>query len=256
VFAIYPKFNYNKNGYNPYKLTCLGEVGLGKTVKKLQKRVGALIGALLFCGVCLYADGLVLGVRVIGATDYTREALVALRENGVRTFYTYSPEREDLICAELLSCDGVEFCSVKKVGLWLQVEIRKGNFAKRQVCAGDMPSAWTGKVLSLQALSGTPLKKAGDTVRAGEPLVGAWFVRWNGAGDEVKTPTEAIARAEIECNYQAAFDTDDEASAFAMAYLAANLTGEERVTQKHIERNNDGLITVNITYIALQQWNL
>ncbi|MBR2330538.1 MAG: sporulation protein YqfD [Clostridia bacterium] len=255
VWAIYPKSCYTEHGYNPYKITCLGEVGFGKTVKKLQKRAGLLVGALLFCGAYLYADGLVFGVRIVGATDYTREALIALRQNGVKPFSKYPQGQEDLICADLLACDGVEFCSVKKVGLWAEVEIRKGNFTKTQMLTGDMRSTRTGKVISLHALSGTPLKSVGDTVREGESLVGAWFLRVNGEGDEVKTPTEVIARATIECTYQVTLDASDEESAWAMAYLGANLTGEETLTQKSIEKNGE-LFAVSITYTALQQWNL
>ena len=255
VFAIYPKACYNSNGYNPYKLTFLGDVGLGKTVKKLKNRVGAILGALLFCGVCLYADTTVLGVQVVGATDYTREALIALKQNGVGFFSPYVKGKEDLICADILSCDSVEFCSVQKVGLWLRVEIRKGNFFKAQTQNGNMQSLKKGKILSIDVLSGTALKKVGDEVQIGETLVGAWFLRMNSAGDEVQTPTKVIARVKTECVFQTTLQTEDEESAFCQAYLLAGLSGEEEIVEKTVHKQDD-LFTVAITYVIEQRYNL
>ena len=259
VFAIYPKTCYNINGYHPYKITYLGYVGLGKTVKKLQNRIGAIIGALLFAGVCLYANTMVFGVQVVGATDYKREALIALKQNGVNIFAPYIAGKEDFICSDILSCDGLEFCSVQKTGLWLRVEIRKGNFSKTLTQTGDMQSLKTGKILSIDALSGTPLKKVGDEVQKGEPLVGAWFLRINGMGDEVKTPTEVIARVKTECVFETTVQAEDAESAFCKAYLAAGLTGEEELIEKSVGENTEnenGLFAVRIRYTAIQRWNL
>ncbi len=247
VFAVYPKVG--EDAYAPYTVRVVGGTGVGKYLDFAKKRVGFVLGLCLFCGVVAYADGLVLGVDFSASSVYAREAYATLEKYGVKKFSQYKKGNEDLICSQLLSLEGVEFCSVKKSGMRLIVEMRLGDLPPTPFVQGDMQAAHTGKILAITALKGTPQKGVGEDVRSGETLVGAWIE----SGEERKK-TEVIARASIACTYECVVQTEDEKIAFCTAYLQAGLDGADAVTQKRIERLEKGY-AVRIEYVAIQSMN-
>lgn len=251
VFAIYPDVCYNKGAYTPYKAQKLPAVGLARQAQRLKNRVGLALGGMLFCACTLFADSLVLGVRLVGTEIYTREAYVALEEFGIKPFAKYRSGNEDKISAKLLALDGVEYCSVKKSGLRVVVEMRLSDFFTPTVQTGDMTATWSGTVLSITALRGTPLKKAGDTVAAGEPLVGGYFLKEDGTRIDVAP----VARARIACTYAETWTAEDEEEAFAQAYLCLGLSERDEITQKTVEKSEEGFL-VTIKYTVVQTWNM
>ncbi len=250
VFAIYPKTCYNEHGYTPYTVRSLGRTGVGKYLNFAQKRIGFTIGACLFCMATLFADGFVFGVELSASSVYQREAYAALEEYGIKPFSRYRRGQEDLICSKLLSLDGVEFCSVKKSGMRVVVDIRLTPEQKILREKGDMQAKHTGTLLSLTAVKGTPQKQAGDSVRIGETLVAAWTE--TAAGERKKT--EVIARASIACQYECVVETVDEQEAFAAAYMQAQITQEDRVTDVSTVAVANGY-HVKIAYTAIESIN-
>ena len=249
VFAIYPKVCYNITEYTPYTATYLGAQGVGRYLEKAKNRVGFLLGILLFCGCSLFADSFVLDVQFVSSDVYAREALAVLEENGVKPFSVYQGGKEDLICAKLLSLKGVEFCSVKKTGLWLRVEMRLDTQSSPKYTDGDLVAKHEGKIVALTALKGTALKAEGDFVKAGETLVGGWFEA-NGE----KTKVQAIARVYIACTYEACVEAEDEQSAFAKAYLALELSQNDTIVCLDVAA--DGCVyKVHIEYTVIETIN-
>lgn len=251
VFAIYPKVCYNINAYSPYAVRFLGETGVGKTLAWLKKRIGFVLGALLFCAFSLFADSLVLGIDFVGSSVYAREVRIALEEYGVTPFASYKRGNEDLVCAKLLSLRGVEFCSVQKKGLRVLVEIRLTDLPEKGLLKGDMQAKRTGELLSLTALRGTPLKKAGERVTAGEPIVGSWFE----INDGGRMSVEVIARASIACVFEEEIQAESEENAFATAYLKLDLSAADKITGKSVEKTEQGYL-VRIAYVAIENLNL
>ncbi|MBQ8308785.1 MAG: sporulation protein YqfD [Clostridia bacterium] len=251
VFAIFPNVCYNSNGYTPYTVRKMGAVGIGKTFERIKSRTGVIVGALLFCALTLFADNLILGVDFVGTDVYAREAIAVLEENGIKPFSVYRTGNEDLVCAKILSQKGVEFCSVKKSGLVAVVEVRLSPFAEKTLAAGDMRSTRTGTVLSVTALRGTPLKSKGDSVQAGELLVGGYFL--TGSGEEKRV--EVIARASVACVYETELAAESEEEAFAAAYLELGLLEKDEITNKTVVQTEDGAYAVKIEYTAIQTMN-
>ena len=251
VFAIYPNVCYNDNAYSPYQVKKLGEKGLAKLPEFVKTRAGFLLGGLLFAVLTLFADGLVLGVEFVGTEVYAREAYQTLEENGVKLFSRYQSGKEDIICARLLALDNVEFCSVKKSGFRVRVEMRLSDFQRMNPKTGIMRANRTGKLTDLTVLRGTPLKTVGETINAGDALVGDWFS--TESGEQVRV--QIIARARIACVYDAEILAEDEESAFATAYLALELTDQDEIDGFEIGRAGEGY-TVKITYTAVQTLNL
>lgn len=254
VFAIYPNVCYNISVYTPYTVQKAPQKGLTRLVDSAKKRVGLLLGALLFLIALPLADRFVFAVDFIGTDVYAREAYAALEEVGVQPFAPYKSGKEDLVCAKLLALDGVEFCSVKKRGLRVLVEIRTSAFANQNKQNGGMYAKHTGEIVSITVLRGTPLKKKGDQINAGELLVGDWFTTQDGGQVRVET----IARARIACVYEQEIAAASAEEAFAQAYLELDLNDGCEITAWEVEKSEEteNLFHVKIDYAAIEKINL
>ena len=249
VFAIYPKMCYN-TAVTAYKAQALGAEGVGKYLQASKKRVGLLLGGLLCVGIVAASSPLVLAVEVVGGECYTREALQALDEVGIRRFAPYSKGQEDLVCAKILALDGVEYCSLKKTGNRLAVEIRLSPFPSVKTETGNMQAKHEGEVLAITVLRGSPLKKIGDTVRIGETLVEDCFTTEQGGQVRV----EIIARVCIACVWECEVEAESEEEAFAKAYLAVGLTDNDALQSVTVE-NNEKTYRVRLEYQAVETMN-
>ncbi len=250
VFALYPKRGDGEERYTAYTVRVLGRTGWGRYRDFAKRRAGFALGVCLFCGTHLLADDWVLGVEFSASTVYAREALAALEAYGVTPFSRYEEGNEDLICSRLLGLEGVEFCSVKKSGMRVVVEIRLGDLPRTLPTQGDMHARHEGVILSITALKGSLQKEVGERVSVGETLVGAWME----TGEETRKATEVVARVSIACSYACTVAAADEQEAFALAYLQASLTGEERLTETTVTAEADGY-RVTIEYIAIESMN-
>jgi hypothetical protein len=193
----------------------------------------------------------VFGVEIVGSKVYAREIYAALEESDICPFAKYSTAKQDEFCAKMLALDGVEFCSVQKAGLWARVEMRLGGFVERKTQTGKMQSKHTGEVVAITTLRGTPLKKIGDKVVAGETLVNDDVVVENGGQVRV----EIIARVQIACIYEVLVCADSAESAFAAAYLEIGADGVE-LTEKSVIEKEENTYAVRLLYTATQTMNL
>ena len=251
VFAIYPNMCYNKGENSAYAVKRLGAEGLGKYLYALKNRLGLLVGGVLCLVLVGASQRLVLSVDFVGSECYRRETLQALDEAGIRQFSLYRSGQEDLVCAKLLALDGVEFCSLKKSGNRLAVEIRLSPFQTLQAESGNMTAKHDGTVQSMTVLRGSPFKKIGDTVRKGELLVENCFTTEQGGQVRV----EIIARVCIACAWEGEIEAESKEQAFAKAYLALGLTEQDTLQETKIE-NNGKTYRVSIRYQAIETMNL
>lgn len=251
VFAIYPNVCYNKNENTPYAVKKLGAAGFGRVIENAKKRVGFLLGALLFAAVTAYMDGYIFSVEFVGSEVYAREAYAALEEGGIKPFARYKNEEIDRICSKLLSLEGVEFCSVQKSGLKARVEIRLSKVQKNYFQSGEMLASHTGEIVAITVLRGTPLKKIGDKIQAGEPLVGDWY----SIEDKGQVRVESIARVRIACVYEAEIAAENEEEAFAKAYLEIGLSEKDVLKEKSFAPVKNGF-KVRLVYEAIEQMNM
>lgn len=251
VFAIYPDVCYNVSVYTPYKAKRMGAVGWSRIYEKGKNRMGLLLGGLLFLCMLTYADRFIFKIEFVGANVYEREAIIALEQGGIKAFSPYRTDKTDWITSQMLSLEGVEYCSVKKSGFKAVVEIRLSPFEKPVLLSGDMLCEKEGKILSITALHGTALKKVGEEVKKGEVLVGGWFLKEDGS----KVSVEPIARASIACVFETDIQADTEEEAFAAAYLALQLKESDKITEKEIVKKEE-LFHVKISYVAIEQINM
>lgn len=246
VFAIYPDVCYNISVYSPYVSKKAGAEGLAAALEWSKRRIGVFIGAVLFLSATLFANRFVFKIDVTGATVYRREVLAVLDECGISSFSLYSEGREQEATAKILALKDVSYCSVEKSGMTVRVDVRLNAFSEASPLPGDMVASHSGTVLHTAVLRGTPLKLAGESVTAGEALVGAYLVSENGD----KTPVTAIARVTLSCIYDEIVAADSEERALAEGFLAAD--GE--ITEKLCEKTEGGY-RVRLVYTVTETIN-
>ena len=173
-----------------------------------------------------------------------------MEEAGIKPFARYKSGSEDLICAQLLRLERVAFCSVQKRGGRVYVEMQLSPFEKPSLLAGDMHAKRSGTLLSLTVLKGTPLKRAGEAITAGELLVGGYMTTESGESKAVSV----IARAYIACTYESELLAANEEEAFAAAYLEIGFSDKDTITGKTIEQNGESF-HVKIEYTAIETMN-
>ena len=129
VFAIYPNMCYNGDRYTAYTIRIMPPARWQKSLLLLKKRVGIWLGCVLFLLLTAYSDRYVLRISVIGDGGYNEAVTGILQQHGVGQFQRYPADDVDLLTAEILRLKGVGFCSIKKVGSTLLVEVRTSPFA-------------------------------------------------------------------------------------------------------------------------------
>ncbi len=252
VFAIYPKVCYNSSSYHPYAVEETGSVGLAKLVDFCKNRTGALLGGLGFCAITLALQSMTFGVELVGNSAYKREVLSTLAQEKIRPFALYDEGKQDVLTAKLLTLQGVEFCSIRKTGFWVRVELRTSPFPRLSAHRESMLATRSGEIRSMTVLQGTPLKKEGEYVQAGEPLVGNWLQ----TEKEEKIEAHPIARVRIACTYEEIFpQATSFEQAFAEAYLRLELSEGDEITSKRIEPTESGYL-VQMTYEVTESVNL
>ena len=251
IAAIYPREgDIEKRG--AYTFSTIEGVGFAKIVDFCKNRTGFLLGIMAFCILTLAADSFVFGIEFVGTDVYAREVAQTLNENGIRLFAPYKKGKEDMITAKLLTLDYVDFCSVAKRGGKIRVEMRTSPFTAPLLSTGEMQAKHTGEILSITALRGTALKKAGESVCVGETLVADYF----SLEGEGQVRVEPIARVKIACVYEGLHSTADSMQqAFAEAYLALQLTEKDEIVQTDITQIDD-VFHVKINYVVIESMNL
>ena len=245
VFSVYPQ-----TGYTIYTVRRVQSLGIGRFVEFFKRRVGLLLGAMLALAITLYADRYIFSVEFVGTEVYRREGLMALEEVGITPFAPYKEGKEDIVCARMLALENVEFCSVKKSGNRVLVEVRLSPFPARLQETDCMRAKHAGKLLSLTVLRGTALAEIGEEVEIGERLVGNWFCPQEGE----QVCVEPIACASIACVYEGEVPAESEERAFAAAYLESGMENGAQITKKEIIKT-DGGYRVRLEYTVVESIN-
>ncbi|MBE5745269.1 MAG: hypothetical protein E7355_03930 [Clostridiales bacterium] len=251
VFSVYPKGGDYATAYAPYVVRSVGYIGVGRYWETLKRRIGFSLGACVFCLSTMFFDGCIFGVEFTASSVYARETFALLDEYGIRPFSRYKAGNEEKICAKLLALDGVEFCSIKKSGTRLLVDMRLGETPKTTFTKGAMKARHTGNVLAITALKGSVEKNVGDSVNAGDTLVGDWIETADGERRRV----DVMARVSIACSYECVVAATDEKEAFAVAYMQAAIGEEDVITYTQSVAIENGYFT-RIEYTAIERMNV
>jgi hypothetical protein len=218
AFAIYPNMCYNNKCESVYSFTRVGAMSARERKIVGQRLLGVGLGICVFFALFFNAAEYLFRIDVVGTDIYRREALEILQANGVRLYAPYVSGKEDVICSKILGLDGVEFCSVQKRGNTLRVEIRLNAFSKDNRENGALLSPRDGVIENVVALGGTPLKKKGERVTAGEIVVGDYFTSGDGETLE-RTKTTVVAKVKLLCEERIVGETLETSTAQARLFV-------------------------------------
>ena len=222
AFAIYPNMCYNNIRGSVYTFTRVGAPTTRERDIRRHRLVGIFLGVCCWFIVVLGSASVVFRIEVVGSTIYEREVVSLLREHGIEEFKLYPKEKQTLLTAKIMALDGVEFCSVQKRGNTVRVEVRQNPTPSILREDGDLISPRTCRIESVVTLSGTLLKKSGETLQAGESIVGGFFISADG---ESKTPTHVVAKAKLFCEEEFIFENEEVAKSQAILFIE-NVGGE------------------------------
>ena len=210
--------------------------GVARLVRQAFAASGLLAGALLFALAVFFAEGRVLKVEVTGnGAYYEREVVAILREAGVKSF-SPMPKDTGALTASILALPRVEFCSFKRAGGILTVEVQ---CAENVVPLAGMPltSPVTGVITELIVVRGTALFAVGDEVASGDIVIADYTLR----GEE-KTSVIAIGSVTVMSEFSIEYElSEEEAIAQAMLDFGEN-------AEIHIEKTNGGWRVEGVCY--------
>ena len=166
VFAILGKTWYNK-------LIRLG--GFYGFFSNVRKRIGFLIGAILFLLLSYFSKDIIFSVDVVGAKPKNEIYLEKnLSSFGIERFSNFNKLDINKIKESLLSdLDNVSFVTLEKSGNRLIIRLfESDNSAEiNNLDSKSLISTTSGKLVRLNVYSGSAKKEVGDQVCIGEELI-------------------------------------------------------------------------------------
>ena len=248
VFAIFAHRCYN--------------VGIRRTSARkriaaaLKRRVGMVVGALIFVASAVAANFAVLKVKVTGDCAYLAEDIKAIAsECGVREWSLCSGADIPLLEARVLSLDGVSFCSVTRRGSYMIIEVMSGGDENTPVAYRDFVSPESGRLVRIVAVSGTPMASEGEGIERGQKLIGAYAEGEDGQ----RRACLAVGFADIEVSRTVSVLFDEESEENAASALGGALLYSENVIKSSytVNESQDGVVyDVSFSYICTVSINM
>ena len=158
------------------KLRLRKKRGLPFHTLKVMRRKGLVIGLVLSVAVFIFFSNFFWGIRVTGIDKLTETAVLnAARECGV-----YEGAKKGSFDAEIAAdeiagmIEGISWVSVNTDGCTVEIAIKESEI-KPPIIDDNNPSniisAKAGKIVSIEAQSGQPMVKIGDSVEEGDTLI-------------------------------------------------------------------------------------
>lgn len=150
-------------------------VGLAALINTARGRLCLLAGCLLFAALAAFAMTRIWSVQIVDAAEYAGEIRLALEEKGVHAFLPRSAlDLNALRDALEWRLPKVKWINVYYSGVSLIVKVVPGTSPGEAMSyhgAGDIIASEDGIVKTILTFAGTPLVRAGDTVRKGQVLI-------------------------------------------------------------------------------------
>ena len=245
-FAITSKLCYN--------ILTISDTGLNSKVLSLVKRLGFILGSVVFFITTVLSSSFVYKVDFFGSASVYSDTLYAyLRERGVCIYKPFSDLDLDKLEVDLLrENDYLSFASIKKRGGSLIVFAELKTQAPTVINSDvkQLLSSVDGVVKAVKVYRGTAVVKAGDTVKVGDLLVdGVVTVR----DTTVASNVYATINISVIKTYEffSEYDNMEDAS-IAMAEQDCGQPAEYSVTKKQEKGRYCYLVTAKylVTEIA------
>ncbi len=183
-----------------FQVTVLNAGWKQKLWKSLQKHWGLAAGLLLGALLCIAAMQFVWQVEVLQAGKYAGEVRLFLREKGIRPGILKNEVDAAGLQEELMwRLPRVKWVWIKIEGAILSIRLEEGVAAERlEDAPGPVVAGQDGILERLTVFSGTPVCKAGDSVKKGQVLILGEEEGPEGEKVPVHARGEAVALVQVQ----------------------------------------------------------
>lgn len=163
-----------------YNITRIGEYGFLYPLISLSKKIGVVIGLVVFAVIVVLADKIVFEIDYTGTGAlYKNQAEALLADCGIKKYSVITTS--SLRTAEnkiLSSSDKFSFVSLKKSGGRLKVNLTAAKFSGQVLDTSkkQVVSSADGVVESVKVYRGTAVVGVGDTVKIGDVLIDGYNI--------------------------------------------------------------------------------
>ena len=233
-------------GFNVIKK---GTVGVGAPITNLLKRLGVIIGVIIFTLSAFLMDDVILDFEFQGSgTVVKRQVENFLLEKGVTKFTRFSSiDTGELSSLILASNSSLSFAQCYKKGNRLIVELVLSTQPSTPIKTDvyTLVSDVDGEIESIKVYRGNPLFSVGDMVKKGDVIVDGTITV-----NQVTTTTFVLAKVTVKAclTYSCLLDSDskDLALAYALAQVGDRQLLATNVTK--MEQGDKFLYQVDIYY--------
>jgi similar to stage IV sporulation protein len=197
------------NEYN-YDVLVKARYGYPFFLHFLSHRVGLLVGGALFTILTLFLSTFVWNVEVYGLETLQKNEIInTMRESGVAVGQQVTLQQVEQIENALQNTyQQISMISVMKKGTTIFVNLKEERIPAVMVQKDNsqpLVAQFEGVITKLNVVQGTPVVKVGDTVKAGDTLVEAYFT--NLSGRTIKCTPIADVVAKVWFSETVQFDT-------------------------------------------------
>lgn len=241
VFAIFahPCYNINVIRHSPKS----------RAARFVLNRTGVLIGAVFFLAAAAFSQNFIFRIDVTGSGSYLRGEIISVVNSlGVKSGAFYRGLDRPRALSAIMALPDVTFCSIEKRGSVLVIDVQTDGQSGVVTDYRDLKSDSAGKVRAIVAVCGTPLVSEGDTVGAGDVLIGAYFL--NAAGE--RENCLAVGYVHLECSAVHFFAADCESEENAAAALSSvSLYSENILSRSYKVSRTDGKVVYEVAFTYL-----
>lgn len=188
-----------------YEYTEDNNFGFFKLINFFKFRFGILIGALFFVIANIVSSFFVWDIKIYGNSKVTNEEILqVLKSQNISVGGVYNSSNLENIETKLTnSIDSISLCSVIKKGTSIIVNIKE-KLEIEEInsinATDDIVATDNLTIVDLDVVSGTALKKIGDSVKAGETIVASYIL--NSQGKKISCKANARIKAKTWHTYQ------------------------------------------------------
>lgn len=221
-----------------------------------KRRFALIIGGVLFVAAAVLSGNSVLKIKVTGNGSYLSPQIVALaNECGAREFSVCKNFDAPLLQAKVMALPDVNFCSVRRDGAYLIIDVRTGEEHVGRADYKPLKADTAGEIRRIVAVCGTAERAEGERVAAGDVLIGAYELSESGE----RTDCLAVGFAEICAAMSISLYFDSESEENAQTALKAPALYSESVLERSysVSPFNEGVeYKVTFTYLKTVAINM
>lgn len=212
------------------------------------KRFGVFVGCVLFVALSVFSQSFILKIKVTGSGSYLKDDIISLmRENGVEEGKYFFGLNKPVAESSILALPNVTFCSVKKSGAILVVDVQAegGEGGFEQINRAPLHAEVSGRVANIVALCGTIAVNVGDEVQVGDALICPYEV----GADGNLYDCVVVGYAEITCSKTLSVNAQSESEeSLKDAYSATLVYTENPEIISHTVKRIDNGVVYEITF--------